>query len=236
MPEWGNIYQQLKDVTILSTFAKLLLAVVLGGLVGIERSRKRRVAGLRTHILVCMGATLAMITNLYIMLRFGLDDPTRMGAQVISGIGFLGAGTIIVDRLNQVRGLTTAAGLWACACMGLALGAGFYSGAIIGFVFILLAIVVLNRLEQRIIDRVKVLEISVEFGSNRDFSNFTQRMKERNILVNQIDSIRHRKDCDTGQTRVVAVLSLKFPKSCRRVDIIQDICNEEGLVALEEVH
>ena len=98
---------------------KLLLALFCGGLLGIEREQKKRPAGFRTYMLVCVGATLVMITNEFLGTRYAGIDPTRMGAQVISGIGFLGVGTIIVTGDNRVKGLTTAAGLWATACVGL---------------------------------------------------------------------------------------------------------------------
>ena len=123
----------LEDLNFISIFLRVLMAVIFGGIIGYGREREKRPAGLRTHILVSVGATLAMITNIYLHKIYnGETDLSRLGAQVISGIGFLGAGTIIVTGKNKVRGLTTAAGLWACACMGLAIGAGFYSGAIIG--------------------------------------------------------------------------------------------------------
>jgi len=89
--------------------------MLLGGILGIERGRKYRPAGFRTYMLVCLGTTIVMLTNQYVYERYGGGDPVRMGAQVISGIGFLGAGTIIVTGHNQVKGLTTAAGLWAAA-------------------------------------------------------------------------------------------------------------------------
>ena len=112
-----------------SIVIRLLAATLCGGLLGMERERKKRPAGLRTYILVCMGAALVIMTNIYITDLYGTGDPTRLAAQVVSGIGFLGAGTIIVTTRNRVRGLTTAAGLWASACMGIAIGAGFYIGA-----------------------------------------------------------------------------------------------------------
>lgn len=113
-------------------FLKLFIACVLGGLVGFQRESSNRPAGFRTHILVCVGSALVMITSQYIFDVYkGVTtlDPARLGAQVISGIGFLGAGTILRDG-STVKGLTTAAGLWAVACIGIAIGAGFYSGGI----------------------------------------------------------------------------------------------------------
>lgn len=128
---------------------RLGLACLLGGLIGMERERNKHPAGLRTHILVCVGATLVMLSNLFIFDKFrGLTnvDPARLGAQVISGIGFLGAGTIIKEGLS-IRGLTTAASLWAVACLGIAVGTGFYSGAILTTSFVLIILIIFSRFE-----------------------------------------------------------------------------------------
>ena len=125
----------LDDVSnIWTILIRLILAVIFGGIIGLERASKRHAAGFRTYILVCLGATLAMITNQFICEKSGQGDYARLGAQVISGIGFLGAGTILVTSKNQIKGLTTAAGLWACACMGLSIGIGYYTLAIGGLV------------------------------------------------------------------------------------------------------
>lgn len=112
------------DINIISISTRLLLAVLFGGIIGLERGSNRHPAGFRTHILVCVGATLAMMTNQYITEFFDTTDPARLGAQVITGVGFLGVGTILVTGKNRIKGLTTAAGLWASACLGLALGIG----------------------------------------------------------------------------------------------------------------
>lgn len=118
-----------REVTYLAVVIRIVCAVVVGGIIGIERSIKNRPAGLRTYMLVCVGACLIMLTNQYIFQMTGNGDPMRLGAQVVSGIGFLGAGTIIVTKHNQIKGLTTAAGLWSAAGVGLALGIGFYEAA-----------------------------------------------------------------------------------------------------------
>lgn len=129
--------------------ARLLLSCILGGLVGIERERNKRPAGFRTHILVCIGSVIVMLSNLYIFDKYRYVaniDPARLGAQVISGIGFLGAGTILKEGVT-VKGLTTAASLWAVACIGLAIGLGFYFGAVAATVFVLITLVVFSRFE-----------------------------------------------------------------------------------------
>ena len=103
---------------------RLVVASLLGAVMGFERMRKMRAAGLRTYILVSVGSAMAMITGWYVANITGYSDPARVAAQVISGIGFIGAGTIMMTGYHRVRGLTTAAGLWATACMGLAVGTG----------------------------------------------------------------------------------------------------------------
>ena len=132
----NGIAVTLSEMNIVSTCARLGLALLLGGILGVERGRKRRPAGLRTYMIVCMASALVMMTGEYLFTTLNTGDPARMGAQVISGIGFLGAGTIIITS-KQVKGLTTAAGLWASACLGLAVGAGYYAGAIVCGVFLL---------------------------------------------------------------------------------------------------
>ena len=103
---------------------RIALSMLLGSILGAERTRKRRGAGLRTYTLVCLGATVVMMTGQFMMEYFGDTDPARLGAQVVSGIGFLGAGTILVTGAQKIKGLTTAAGLWAAACLGIAIGIG----------------------------------------------------------------------------------------------------------------
>ena len=131
-----------------SIYFRLILAVVLGGCIGAERSRHGRPAGLRTYALVSVGACMSTLIGLYSVNILGLDaDPLRLGAQVVSGIGFLGAGTIISDKHAHITGLTTAAGLWTAACIGLAVGLGFYSGAILAFILLFLVVAVLSKFE-----------------------------------------------------------------------------------------
>ncbi len=146
---------------------RLLLSVALGGLIGFEREHTNRPAGFRTHILVCVGSALVMVTSEFIFDKYtGLAgiDPTRLGAQVVSGIGFLGAGTIIRDGVT-VRGLTTAASLWAVSCVGLAVGAGFFSGAVIATIFIYLILISLKSAERRFTRKSRYRTFIVEADS-----------------------------------------------------------------------
>ena len=130
------------------TLGRVCLAALLGGIIGYERQHSHRPAGLRTHILVAVGAALVMCTSEYVILRMGGGDIMRMGAQVISGIGFLGAGTILREGFS-VKGLTTAASLWAVSCIGLAVGIGFWPGAAIATAVMYLTLNALNKMVKR---------------------------------------------------------------------------------------
>ena len=167
----------LRELNTASVLLRLVLAMLFGGLIGLERVRKRRPAGFRTYMLVCMGAALTVILSQYeffmvtngwseLAAEIGLrTDVSRFGAQVINGIGFLGAGTIIVTGKQEVKGLTTAAGLWASACMGLAIGAGFYECVGLCFALIFLVIRLLPFIENAIIENARNMNIYVEFQS-----------------------------------------------------------------------
>lgn len=145
---WNDILSS--DVTLTGAIAKLLLAMVLGATIGIERRFKGQIAGLRTFALICMGACLAMLISIYIPQEYlGLKngDPGRIAAQVVSGVGFLGAGAIIQMK-GSVRGLTTAAGIWMAACIGLAVGAGMYTISIVATLLIIFVLVNIERIEK----------------------------------------------------------------------------------------
>ena len=139
------------DVNLIGAITKLVLSLILGATIGMERRRKGQIAGLRTFALISMGATLAMLISIYIPQEYlGLKngDPGRIAAQVVSGVGFLGAGAIIQMK-GSVRGLTTAAGIWMTACIGLAVGAGMYLISIIATLLIIFILVNIERIEQR---------------------------------------------------------------------------------------
>ena len=144
------IFDYLKEFNMVSLLLRLFLAVIVGGIIGFERGRHGSAAGFRTHILVCVGATMTSLCSLYASLSLQLPgDIFRLSAQVISGIGFLGAGIILVRNNSTVAGLTTAAGMWVTATIGLALGYGFYSGALIGTVICVSTTTLLTRLERK---------------------------------------------------------------------------------------
>jgi putative Mg2+ transporter-C (MgtC) family protein len=168
---------------------RLALACLLGGIVGLERERNKQPAGLRTHILVCIGATLVMLCNIFIFEKYkGVAniDPARLGAQVISGIGFLGAGTIIKEGLS-IRGLTTAASLWVVACLGIAIGLGFYPGAIISTSFILVVLMFFSKFEYLFnIKTSKSILILKSVNTEGQINIIENKLKEFEIIYNNV--------------------------------------------------
>jgi len=159
---------------------RLLLAAVLGGLIGLERGRQRRAAGLRTHILVCVGAALTAMVGFYAKDLLGLEgiDPLRVSAQVISGIGFLGVGTIMLKGRFQVVGLTTAAGLWVTAAIGISLGAGFYEGAVVAFLISAFTVMVLNKIERYINEHRSFFGVYIEIDTDADVKKCIAFLKD----------------------------------------------------------
>ncbi len=146
---------------------KLALAAIIGGIIGMERGKQGRAAGMRTHIFVTVGSALTAMIGFFTNEVLGYaSDPLRVSAQVISGIGFLGVGTILLKGRFQITGLTTAAGLWCTATIGLAIGAGFYEGALAAFVFSMLVVTILHRLEYKIIKRQDRFGIYIEINSD----------------------------------------------------------------------
>ena len=150
------------ELTFGSVFLRLLLSALCGGVIGVERSAHGRPAGLRTFSLVCLGSCLVMLTNEYLLQLYGTGDPARLAAQVISGMGFLGAGTIIVTGRHDIKGLTTAAGVWTTACLGITFGAGFLAAGLAAFALLLTIMLILNPLSHRIVDHSRKLVLYLE--------------------------------------------------------------------------
>ncbi len=208
---------------------RLLVAALLGGGMGFERMRKMRAAGLRTYILVCVGSAMAMITGWYIANITGYSDPARVGAQVISGIGFIGAGTIMMTGYHRVRGLTTAAGLWATASMGLAVGTGFYIGAVGMFVIMLVAMLAGERIQDGFLSRSNRLRIYVLFEDASHLQSFLVFLREQEISVNEFEQLNAIGAC-MGSSFV-----LKFHNRHKHAQVLQMITDFPGVAFVEEI-
>jgi putative Mg2+ transporter-C (MgtC) family protein len=222
----------LREVSYLSVILRLLGAVILGGVIGLERGMKNRPAGLRTYMLVCVGSCVIMLTNQYIYQVFGVGDPVRMGAQVVSGIGFLGAGTIVVTRRNQIKGPTTAAGLWTAAAAGLALGIGFYEAAIVGALLIIVILTLMHGLDSRIRRRVLQMELYVEVDSKVSIGFVAKEIRK---LGAKIEGIQIDRDYTFDGDIRALVLSIRTPKKAKHEELLAQLQEIEGIIYLEEL-
>ena len=185
-----HCFDPIRDMTFWAILARLTLAVVCGGLIGAEREIKRRPAGFRTHILICLGSAITTLTSQYLLFQHLYNDIARLGAQVISGIGFVGAGTIIVTRDKRVKGLTTAAGLWAAAIIGLVCGAGYAECAIFATAVVLLVEAVLVRLETRLTSKSTDLTLYIEYAHAVCMESVLALLRERSIRIDNLEISR----------------------------------------------
>lgn len=212
----------------LDIVVRLVLACLLGGIIGFEREHGNRPAGFRTHILVCVGSALAMVTSEYIFNVFSSRvslDPARLGAQVISGIGFLGAGTIVRKGFN-VKGLTTAASLWAVACVGLAAGIGFYEGAVIATILIYITLMLLKKLEKKISIRKQYMSIIVEAANTPEIVyELTDVFSRYDVLIRNIEQFNR----DNAGGDILVKFFINPPHAFSLEDIEQDLRKIEGV-------
>ena len=218
------IFDGLRDVTLASVTTRMLLAVLCGGLIGIERAYKRRPAGFRTHILICLGAA---ITTLHYY-----TNMARLGAQVVAGIGFIGAGTIVVTRQHRVKGLTTAAGLWASAIIGLALGGGFYEGALLTTVLVLVAESFLSRLEYRILDHVPEINLYMEYTGKPCLEEVLRFLRENKVSLQDMEITRN---SGSESHNACAIFSLRFSKGVSVDELLTHVSQIEGVITVQEL-
>lgn len=239
-----ELISYLRQFNLASVCLRLVLAMLSGGLIGIERARKGRAAGFRTYMFVCIGATLAILLGEYEYMmvttswsstaaRVGiLTDVSRFGAQVINGIGFLAAGTILVTGRQEVKGMTTAAGLWASACMGLAIGAGFYECVAMAFLLIFLCIRFLPAVEMAIVERARNINIYVEFTSLDVIGEIIGRIKEQGAQIYDVD-ISHGKEKYARNPS--AVFSIRLNERRAHEEILTAISDLADITTIDEV-
>jgi len=208
---------------------RLLLAVILGGIVGYEREHTKRPAGFRTHILVCAGSALVMVVSEFTFKKyigFTKMDPARLGAQVISGIGFLGAGTIMREG-SSVKGLTTAASLWIVSCIGLAVGAGFYSGAITATLITFFTLIFLKKMESRLISKKRYVNLYVQtIDKIEQIDKVKTALKEMSVTIKNIEFILKG---DEDMTEPILKLRIKVPESKDISNIVTHVSNIDGV-------
>ena len=233
-----------RELNTASVLLRLTLAMFLGGMIGLERGFRGRPAGFRTYLIVCLGAALTMILSQYHYVMMETEwaalakaigvrtDVSRFGAQVINGIGFLGAGTIIVTGRQQVKGLTTAAGLWASACMGLAVGAGLYECVFLAFVLIFCCIRWLPQLETYIVENARNMNIYVEFESMDDIGPILTRVKAQDVQIYSVEIDRGREERSDHPS---ATLSIRLNQKRIHEQVLAGISELESVYVIEEL-
>lgn len=185
--EWiSNLIRMAEELTPFSVVLRVGLSIVCGGVLGIERGKANQSAGMRTYVLVCLGATLVMLTGQYMYYEFATGDPARLGAQVVSGIGFLGAGSIIVEGHTKIRGLTTAAGLWTSACIGLAIGIGFYFGGLTATIAVYVVITKFRTISNKFTHNDMWMRIYMEFESIVDLQNVCEMVPAFGLEIGDV--------------------------------------------------
>ena len=227
------VFDGLRTVTLASVTVRMLLAVLCGGIIGIERAYKRRPAGFRTHILICLGAAITTLTSQYLYLNLHYyTDMARLGAQVVAGIGFIGAGTIVVTRQQRVKGLTTAAGLWASAIIGLTIGGGFYEGALLATALVFFAESVLSRLEYRMLDHVPEINLYMEYADKSSLEEVLRLFRENRVSLQDMEITR---TSGNENHNACAIFSLRFSKGASVDDLLTQVTRINGVVSVQEL-
>lgn len=226
--------QYLQEFNELSIVVRLTLAVILGGIVGAERATKRQTAGIRTFAVVCLGSAMAMVTNEYLCLQGGTAiDPSRMAAQVISGVGFLGVGTIIVTGKSQVKGLTTAASLWTVATIGIAVGAGFIYGALVGFILIFVSVKVLHQASKYQETHTRIFEIYMEINPDEGIEHVMTYIHEKQFMIRSM----HRSEQNTFKCEDIAVtMELDLRTKYDHIRLMGELQQIKGVDYIEAIY
>lgn len=215
---------------------RLSLAVFHGGLIGFEREQQNHPAGLRTHILVCLGSSMIMLLSIYGFAEFAGEpnvriDPARLATAVITGVGFLGAGTILFTG-KSITGLTTAASLWVVAAIGLQIGAGFYFSAAAGTILVFITLWVFNKVEHRFLKSKKVRKLTIQAETEEELLDIvTQRLASRSIMTQKMMLQRIRPSLDMPLCWEVK-LDIVVPRTMEPKEIVAEMKQIGGVVAV----
>lgn len=230
MDQLGEIF---REWSFASVCFRMFVATVAGILIGMDREYKNKGAGIKTHALVCLGSALCMIVNEYALYTFpgSNTDITRIGAQVISGIGFLGVGTIIITGKNEVKGLTTAAGLWVCAGIGLAAGIGFWEGTLFAIVLFLCILKILKPLDVYLQKNARDLDFYVEFSDRKAIKKILEYIRASRAEVHNFNVLPQ----ETGLQTVEIFVSVKLKQRKQKDEFLAGIRKLDGVFFAEEI-
>ena len=227
MKEFITYIESWNDVSIV---IRLVLSILFGCFIGMERATKRQIAGIKTFSLVCLGSALATIVNIYLWetTNFGADT-SRIPAGVVSGIGFLGVGTIVITGKNQVKGLTTAAGLGATGTLGLAVGSGMIVMSVISFLLILVTIHFLQYLDSYQRESSRYIGLYLEVKQSGSIKQIIEYIQKSGYAINSLEKKRAAKSMD-----ISLLIELDLGERKKHKDIISDFWRVDGITYLEE--
>ncbi len=227
-----GVINYLQEFHIISVCVRLLLATLLGGIIGFERGSHGQPAGLRTFALVCLGSAMAMIVDEYLVDVYQTGDPARLAAQVISGIGFLGVGTIIVTGKNFVKGLTTAASLWTTACLGIAIGSGYILGSLAAFACIVFIMTVLTSISHYLEENNPKIKLYLEVDKTDGIGVLYQYVEENGYSITSID--KQKRQSIQGKDTVL-IVSIDLNKRCSHTEFISGLNRSDNIHYIEEI-
>lgn len=214
-----------------NVMVRIVVSILLGAIIGIDRGAKRRGGGARTTTTVCIGATLVMLMEQYLMQIFpGMADMTRMAAQVVSGVGFLGAGTILVAG-RQIKGLTSAAGIWFSACVGLAVGIGFIDGAILVTVILLFVLHLLPGIERRIYTHSRYMTLHMEVEEAKLITFIFHKLKEDGCVIDTFDANKPK----AKRLPTVIEVVIHIPKKKNKDDYLMELRDIPGVLSVDDM-
>ena len=223
-----------REMNFFAVTVRLVLAVICGGFIGIEREYKRRPAGFRTHILICLGAAITTLTSQYLYLTLELyTDIARLGAQVIAGVGFIGAGTIIVTNRQRVKGLTTAAGLWTSAIIGLVCGAGYVECALFATFMVLVAELLLVKIEYRFARKLNDINLYIEYYKAETIETIIRIVREKRLKMSGLEISRITDE--EGKHRYSAVVTIAVNRAILEGEIVKSLQELDNIISVEEL-
>lgn len=228
MGSLARIFAYLEELNMVSITVRLILATLLGSIIGMERGATKHAAGLRTFALVCLGAALAQIVDMKCILTFGSGDPVRLAQGVISGMGFLGVGTIVVTGKSHIKGLTTAATLWTTAILGISIGAGYLYGSLVTFILIMFVVKILAKYSRRQQRHTRELEIQVETSGREGVKALITYARDKGYRIESVE-----KRTEDGYINVD--MEMDLGKKMNHDEVIEEISNLSAVTFVEEI-
>jgi putative Mg2+ transporter-C (MgtC) family protein len=228
-----RIIAYIEEFNIVSVIVRLMLSTFAGAVIGLERRVHGKSAGVKTFSLVCLGASLVMVTNEFLMDSYPSGDVARLGAQVISGVGFLGVGTIIITGRNYVKGLTTAASLWTTACLGIAFGSGYIAAGLIALLFVFLIMTVLSGIGRKADAYTSFIHLYLEISKDSGIDTLYEYVKKNDF---RISSINKQKKLALNDNDISVLVEIDLQKRINHALIIEELGKIEAIHYLEEVH